>query len=60
MNKVRSIYEKGMHVEFTNKLSGSKYDGVITEINSDMVVVIDEYDNTYKVPFQWWNIKILN
>jgi hypothetical protein len=53
------MYKKGMKVEFTNKLSGSQYDGEITEVHHDMIVVLDDCDNIHKVPFKWWDITIL-
>lgn len=56
---ITSVYKKGMNVEFTHKLSGSQYDGEVIEVHFDMIVVVDDCDNYYKVPFQWWDIKII-
>lgn len=53
------MYKKGMIIEFTNKLSGSQYDGEITEVKKDEIIIIDEYDNVFKVSPKWWDIKIL-
>ena len=55
MDNATTLFQEGDNIKFTNKLSGSEYNGTIEKVYDDCLLIWDGYQN-YKVYFKIWDV----